>query len=86
MALGRGLPFKACAIFGGVDKRVLLRQVSRGCNIAVSTACLLLELAQLGYINFNRLRLLIIDKADLLLQGDCNDLNVVLAMMPKVYF
>jgi len=33
VALGRDLTFKACAIYGGVDKKVMVREVLRGFNM-----------------------------------------------------
>lgn len=69
---------------GGEDIAVQVERLEEKVNIIVATPGRLLALAQQNTLNFADLQVLVLDEADRLLDmGFINDLNALLALMPK---
>jgi superfamily II DNA/RNA helicase len=81
------LPIDSIAIYGGGDGGGFTEQkraLSEGCKIVVATPGKLLSHINLGYVNFSKVKHLILDEADRMLDmGFSDDINKIIASLPK---
>jgi ATP-dependent RNA helicase RhlE len=83
-AYGRNLNFKTAVIFGGVGQSPQVDTLRRGVDILVATPGRLLDLMGQGYINLNRIEILVLDEADRMLDmGFIHDVRKVIAAVPR---
>jgi ATP-dependent RNA helicase RhlE len=82
--LGRHLPFKALAIFGGVNINKQIDRVRQGVDIIVATPGRLLDLVNQKVIDLSQVEILVLDEADRMLDmGFIHDIRKILGMLPK---
>lgn len=82
---GRQLPyrFKAMAVFGGVSINPQMKAL-QNVNVLVATPGRLLELSKSNAMSFSRLKTLVLDEADKMLNlGFKEEMDEVLALLPK---
>lgn len=70
-------------VFGGVKQEAQVAQLRRGVDILIATPGRLLDLMQQGYIDLQRLEILVLDEADRMLDmGFINDIKKILRAIP----
>lgn len=75
---------RATAIFGGVNQTPQVRSLRAGVDIVVATPGRLLDLMQQGYVNLDKIEILVLDEADHMLDmGFLPDIRRILGQMPK---
>jgi ATP-dependent RNA helicase RhlE len=81
------LPIDSIAIYGGGDGGGFSEQkraLSEGCKIVVATPGKLLSHLNLGYVNFSKVKHLILDEADRMLDmGFFEDIKKIISYLPK---
>jgi ATP-dependent RNA helicase RhlE len=81
------LPIDSISIYGGGDGGGFSEQkraLSEGCKIVVATPGKLLSHLNLGYVNFSKVKHLILDEADRMLDmGFADDLKKIISYLPK---
>lgn len=83
-SLGKYLPTRCLAIFGGVSQYNQVESLKKGVDILIATPGRLLDLIQQRYIHLNKIETLVLDEADRMLDmGFINDIRKILAMVPK---
>ncbi|KAI8973314.1 hypothetical protein BDF20DRAFT_945792 [Mycotypha africana] len=60
-------PLRPCAIYGGADSFSQLRQLERGCDVLAAAPGRLMDYIQRGKIGLNRIKYLVLDEADRML-------------------
>ena len=71
-------------IFGGVKQGAQVAKLKRGVHVVVATPGRLLDLINQGYISLSSIEIFVLDEADRMLDmGFINDINKILAMLPK---
>ena len=60
-------PFKVIQIYGGVEARPQLTQLSRGCDILTATPGRLIDFIDRGVISMSKVQILVLDEADRML-------------------
>lgn len=82
-AYGRHLPFKAQAIFGGVNINTQIRKFQTGADILIATPGRLLDLVSQQVIDLSQVEILVLDEADRMLDmGFIHDIKKILKLMP----
>src|SRR5256885_379116 len=80
---GRHLDVSAAAVYGGVGMEPQTRALSRGVDIVVATPGRLLDHMERGHVDYSRLEVLVLDKADRMLDmGFAPDVNRILRALP----
>ncbi len=75
---------RSAVVFGGVNINPQMRELRRGVDILVATPGRLLDLYQQNAVNFNDIKILILDEADRMLDmGFIRDIKKILALLPK---
>ncbi len=83
--LGKYLPFKTTAIFGGVNIKSQISQLQRGVDIIVATPGRLLDLVDQKVADLSHVEILVLDEADRMLDmGFIRDIRRILKLLPKV--
>lgn len=83
-AYGKRLPLRSTAIFGGVSQAGQVRTLENGVDILIATPGRLLDLVQQGYADISRIRFLVLDEADRMLDmGFIHDVKKILHAVPK---
>ena len=83
-AYGRHAPLKHTVVFGGVGQGPQVRALQSGVDVLVATPGRLLDLMQQGYIQLNKVEILILDEADQMLDmGFLPDLRKIVAATPR---
>lgn len=84
---GYFLPIDSIAIYGGGDGGGFTEQkraLSEGCKIIVATPGKLISHINLGYVNFSKVKHLILDEADRMLDmGFVDDIKKIISHLPK---
>lgn len=81
---GKYTRFKHTVIFGGVSQRPQVKALSKGVDILVATPGRLLDLIDQGHVQLSGVEYFVLDEADRMLDmGFVNDVNRVVAMLPK---
>lgn len=71
-------------VFGGVKQGKQVKKLQSGIDILVATPGRLLDLHNQGFINFNDLKLFVLDEADRMLDmGFINDIRRLIKLIPK---
>lgn len=65
--IGRGTQTTTFCVFGGVEQAPQIAKLEKGIDILVTTPGRMFDLASQGYIRLNRVRILILDEADRML-------------------
>ena len=80
---GRDLGLEVAVIFGGVGADSQRKALKRGVDILVATPGRLLDLHGQGFINFDRLEILVLDEADRMLDmGFLPDVKRIIKLLP----
>ncbi len=75
---------KHAVIFGGVKQGRQVEQLQRGVHILTATPGRLLDLVEQRYIDLSRIKVLVLDEADRMLDmGFINDIRKILRLVPK---
>ena len=83
-AYGRFLPLRAAVIYGGVGQKAQTDALARGPDIVIATPGRLLDLAQQGFVRFDRVQVFVLDEADRMLDmGFIHDVKKVIAKLPQ---
>lgn len=81
--LGKYLPLKSTAIFGGVNSKSQVKVLSQGIDIIVATPGRLLDLVNLQFVTLSQVEILVLDEADRMLDmGFIHDIRRILKMLP----
>ena len=84
LVYGKNIKVRSAVVFGGVNINPQIKLLRRGVNILVATPGRLLDLEQQGAVKLNRLRTLVIDEADRMLDmGFIPDINKILTLVPQ---
>jgi superfamily II DNA/RNA helicase len=62
--LGESIGLRTCAVYGGADIEKQIKQLQKGCDIAVATPGRLIDLGDRGEITVEGLDILVLDEAD----------------------
>ncbi len=82
--LGKYLPTKSLAIFGGVPQGRQVAALRKGVDVLIATPGRLLDLMQQGVINLSHVRILVLDEADRMLDmGFVHDVKRIVAKIPR---
>jgi ATP-dependent RNA helicase RhlE len=82
--LARPLRARIAVVFGGVNKRPQIMQLSRGVDILVATPGRLLDLMGEGYVRLSEVEIVVLDEADRMLDmGFIPDVERILARLPQ---
>ncbi len=80
---GRYQTLSHTVIFGGVPQEKQVRQLKKGTDILIATPGRLLDLAQQGHVNLSKVRMLVLDEADRMLDmGFINDVKKIIQRVP----
>jgi ATP-dependent RNA helicase RhlE len=83
-AYGRFTGLRHAVIFGGVGQHPQVKAIRQGIDILVATPGRLLDLMNQGFVNLDRIEVLILDEADQMLDmGFIHDLRRIVARVPR---
>ena len=81
---GKHLPFRACAVYGGMNIKPQIVRIKRGCEIVIATPGRLLDLVRQRALNLSSIEIVVLDEADRMLDmGFIDDIRHILSMLPK---
>ncbi len=81
--MGKHLPLKSTAIFGGVNIKSQIKVLSGGIDIIVATPGRLLDLVNQRIVNLSNIEILVLDEADRMLDmGFIHDIRRILKLLP----
>jgi len=82
---GRHTPIRTAVVFGGVGQYQQVKALRRGVDVCVATPGRLLDLIGQGYVDLRRVKTLILDEADRMLDmGFIHDIRRVIERVPPV--
>lgn len=82
--LGKHLPLKSTAIFGGVSIQNQIKVLKKGIDILVATPGRLLDLVKQGQVHLSNIEMIILDEADRMLDmGFIHDIRHILKLLPE---
>ena len=80
---GKHLPLKSVVVYGGVEMEPQIKAIEAGADILVATPGRLLDLISKNHVSLNKLRILVLDEADRMLDlGFKEDLERILKDVP----
>lgn len=83
-AYGNRLALRCTAVFGGVSQAGQIKALANGIEILIATPGRLLDLMQQGHADISRIRFLVLDEADRMLDmGFIHDVKRILNAVPK---
>jgi len=83
-ALAKHTRVKVYALHGGVEQDPQIKKLQKGLDILVTTPGRMFDLIHQKYINLNRIRTLVIDEADRMLDlGFIEDITFIKKMLPR---
>jgi len=82
--LTRGSVVKPAVLYGGTNPNHQARDLGNGCNILVATVGRLLDFVSKGIVSFRRIKFLVLDEADKLLDASGNFSRIEL-MLPSAW-
>ena len=81
---GKHLPLKSVTVFGGVEMEPQIKAIEQGVDILVATPGRLLDLISKKHVTLNKLRILVLDEADRMLDlGFREDIERILKDVPE---
>ncbi len=81
---GKHTKLKSCAVFGGVDMAPQIETIEQGADILIATPGRLLDLISKKHVALDKLRILVLDEADRMLDlGFKDDLDRLIKQMPE---
>lgn len=82
--IGRGTRVSTFSVYGGVEQDPQIAKLEKGIDILVTTPGRMFDLASQGYIRLNRVKILILDEADRMLdKGFLKDIEDVSERLPQ---
>lgn len=82
--LGKYLPLKSTAVFGGVNIKSQIHRIKGGVDIIVATPGRLLDLVEQKCVDLSHIEILVLDEADQMLNmGFIHDIRRILKLLPK---
>ncbi len=82
--LSKNTRVKLFCVFGGVGQDPQIKHLQKGTDVLVATPGRMFDLVSQGYIKLNRLEILILDEADLMLDlGFINDIRDLIRFLPN---
>jgi ATP-dependent RNA helicase RhlE len=82
--LGKHTSVKSFAVFGGVEEEPQIAKLQKGIDVLIATPGRMFDLASRGYINLNRVEILILDEADHMLDlGFIKDIRDLMKYLPQ---
>lgn len=82
--LSKKLKVDSFAIFGGVDQDPQIDKLTKGIDVLVTTPGRMFDLVSQKYIRLNRVKYLVLDEADQMLQrGFLADIEMLIKFLPK---
>ncbi|MCB9309190.1 MAG: DEAD/DEAH box helicase [Lewinellaceae bacterium] len=82
--LGRGTRVTSFSVFGGVEQAPQISKLEKGIDILISTPGRLFDLVHQGYIHLHRVKILVLDEADHMLdRGFIKDIRDLIKFLPK---
>lgn len=82
--LGRGTRVTSFSVFGGVEQAPQIAKLEKGIDILISTPGRLFDLVHQGYIHLHRVKILVLDEADHMLdRGFIKDIRDLIKFLPK---
>lgn len=82
--IGRGTRVSTFSVYGGVEQAPQIAKLEKGIDILVTTPGRMFDLASQGYIRLNRVKILILDEADRMLdKGFLKDIEDVSQRLPQ---
>jgi len=72
------------SVFGGVEQGPQIAKLEKGIDVLITTPGRMFDLVSQGYIRLNRIKILVLDEADHMLDlGFINDIRALLRHLPK---
>jgi ATP-dependent RNA helicase RhlE len=82
--IGKELPLKTACIHGGVEQDPQIKKLNDGVDVLVATPGRMFDLVSQGHLDLSRIRFLVLDEADLMLDlGFKKDILDLLRHIPK---
>ncbi len=82
--LGRSSRITTTTVYGGVSLRPQIESLRHGVDIVVGTPGRIIDLMERGNINFDSIRFLVLDEADLMLDmGFIEDIGLIMRRLPE---
>lgn len=82
--IGRHLNVKTYAVYGGVDQDPQIAKLEAGIDIMVATPGRMFDLVSQGYVKLNRVRTVVLDEADHMLDlGFIKDIQDLIKFLPR---
>ena len=82
--IGRHLSVKTFAVYGGVDQDPQIAKLEEGIDILVATPGRMFDLVSQGYIKLNKVRTVVLDEADHMLDlGFIKDIQDLIKFLPR---
>lgn len=83
-SISKGSGIKVLCVYGGVEQDPQIQKLSRGIDILVATPGRMFDLASQGYIQLDKIKILILDEADHMLDlGFIHEIRQLVAQLPK---
>ena len=82
--IGRNTKVKTFSVFGGVEQGPQITKLEKGIDVLIATPGRMFDLVSQGYIHLNRVEILILDEADLMLDlGFIKDIRDLIKFLPE---
>ncbi len=82
--ISKGSSLKVLCVYGGVEQDPQIERLQKGVDILVATPGRMFDLASQGYISIDKVKILILDEADHMLDlGFIHDIRQLVAQLPK---
>jgi len=82
--ISKGTGIRILCVYGGVEQDPQISKLEKGTDVLVATPGRMFDLASQGHLNLDRIKILILDEADHMLDlGFINDIRQLVARLPK---
>lgn len=82
--ISKGSGLKVLCVYGGVEQNPQINSLQKGVDILVATPGRMFDLASQGYISIDKVKILILDEADHMLDlGFIHDIRQLVAQLPR---
>ncbi len=82
--ISKGSSLKVLCVYGGVEQDPQIKSLQKGVDILVATPGRMFDLASQGYISIDKVKILILDEADHMLDlGFIHDIRQLVAQLPR---